>query len=315
MIFACLLILFIMWTGDAEANEKLKVISTVSPITNIVQNIVGDRINIHGLIPEGVDSHTFEPAPGDIKYIIEADLIILNGLHLEAPVERLILTNRKGSVRILRLGDKAINREEWIFDFSFPREKGDPNPHLWLDVQHAIRYAGFIRDELMNIDPANADYYKKRAAAYIARLERLDMEINAAVKTIPLKNRRLLTYHDSWDYFGRRYGMRIIGAIQPSNFAEPSPRDVARLIDQIRAEGLPAIFGSEVYPSKVLDQIAREAGVRVVTTLRDDALPGDPGAKDHSYIGMMLDNVRNIVLALGGDAKGLDLIDPADIRD
>ncbi|MEK7826049.1 MAG: metal ABC transporter substrate-binding protein [Nitrospirota bacterium] len=304
-----------MWTGDAEANEKLKVISTVSPITNIVQNIVGDRINIHGLIPEGVDSHTFEPAPGDIKYIIEADLIILNGLHLEAPVERLILTNRKGSVRILRLGDKAINREEWIFDFSFPREKGDPNPHLWLDVQHAIRYAGFIRDELMNIDPANADYYKKRAAAYIARLERLDMEINAAVKTIPLKNRRLLTYHDSWDYFGRRYGIRIIGAIQPSNFAEPSPRDVARLIDQIRAEGLPAIFGSEVYPSKVLDQIAREAGVRVVTTLRDDALPGDPGAKDHSYIGMMLDNVRNIVLALGGDAKGLDLIDPADIRD
>ncbi|MEK6576816.1 MAG: metal ABC transporter substrate-binding protein, partial [Nitrospirota bacterium] len=159
------------------------------------------------------------------------------------------------------------------------------------------------------------DYYKKRAAAYISRLERLDMEINAVVKTIPPKNRRLLTYHDSWGYFGRRYGIRIIGAIQPSNFAEPSPRDVARLIDQIRAEGLPAIFGSEVYPSKVLDQIARETGVRVVTTLRDDALPREPGAKDHSYIGMMLDNVRNIALALGGDAKGLDLIDPADIKD
>lgn len=314
-IEVCVIILILLSSAEGQADRSIKVISTVSPITNIIHNIGGERIELHGLIPEGVDSHIFEPAPGDIKYIIDTDLIILNGLRLEAPAERLILANRKGSVRILRLGDKAIKREEWIFDFSFPKEKGDPNPHLWLDVQHAIRYAGFIRDELMDIDPVNPDYYKKRAAAYISRLERLDMQINAVVKTIPPKNRRLLTYHDSWGYFGRRYGIRIIGAIQPSNFAEPSPRDVARLIDQIRGEGLPAIFGSEVYPSKVLDQIAREAGVRVVTTLRDDALPGEPGAKDHSYIGMMLDNVRNIVLALGGDVKGLDLIDPADIRD
>lgn len=314
-ILIYLFILFMLKPVEGKAYGGLKAVSTVSPITNIVHNIGGERIELHGLMPEGVDSHTFEPAPGDIKYIIDADLIILNGLRLEAPAERLILANRKGSVRILRLGDKAIKREEWIFDFSFPKEKGDPNPHLWLDVQHAIRYAGLVRDELVNIDPANADYYKKRTAAYISRLERLDTEINTVVKTIPPKNRRLLTYHDSWGYFGRRYGIRVIGAIQPSNFAEPSPRDVARLIDQIRAEGLPAIFGSEVYPSKVLDQIAREAGVRVVTTLRDDALPGEPGAKDHSYIGMMLDNVRNIVLALGGDVKGLDLIDPADIRD
>ncbi len=314
-IEVCVIILILLSSAEGQADWSIKIISTVSPITNIIHNIGGERIELHGLIPEGVDSHIFEPAPGDIKYIIDADLIILNGLRLEAPVERLILANRKGSVRILRLGDKAIKREEWIFDFSFPKEKGDPNPHLWLDVQHAIRYAELIRDELINIDPVNSEYYKKRADGYIARLERLDKAIGEAVDTVPIKNRRLLTYHDSWGYFARRYGMKVIGAIQPSSFSEPSPRDMAHLIDQIRAEGLPAIFGSEVYPSKVLDQIAREAGVRVVTTLRDDALPGEPGAKNHSYIGMMLDNARNIVLALGGDVKGLDLIDPADIRD
>jgi ABC-type Zn uptake system ZnuABC Zn-binding protein ZnuA len=120
------------------------------------------------------------------------------------------------------------------------------------------------------------------------------------MRTLEPQQRKLLTYHDSWPYFARRYGLTIVGAIQPAHFSEPSPREVARLIDQLRREKVPAVFGSEVFPSKVLHKIASEAGVRYVTTLRDDVLPGTAGETDHSYTGMMRYNVTTMLEALGG---------------
>ncbi|HSK30861.1 MAG TPA: metal ABC transporter substrate-binding protein, partial [Candidatus Limnocylindria bacterium] len=130
---------------------------------------------------------------------------------------------------------------------------------------------------------------------------------------IPENNRRLLTYHDSWPYFARRYGFRVIGAAQPANFSEPSPREVRRLIDQIRKEKIPAVFGSEVFPSPVLEQIAREAKTRYIDNLRDDELPGKPGEPQHSYIGMMLENLTIMFEALGGSVDALKKIDPAPV--
>src|SRR5205085_10564 len=124
-------------------------------------------------------------------------------------------------------------------------------------------------------------------------------------------NRKLLTYHDSFAYFAPRYGMTVIGAIQPADFAEPSPKEVADLINQIKAEGVPAIFGSEVFPSKVLDQIGREAGVQYIDTLRDDDMPGDPAAPEHTYFGMMLEDVATMTGALGGDPSALAAVDAA----
>ncbi|HXF36487.1 MAG TPA: metal ABC transporter substrate-binding protein, partial [Actinomycetota bacterium] len=122
-------------------------------------------------------------------------------------------------------------------------------------------------------------------------------------------NRKLLTYHDSFPYFAREYGWEIIGAIQPSDFSEPTPQEVARLIDQIRRAGVPAIFGSEVFPSPVLEQIARETGARYVDDLRDDDLPGEPGEPDHSYLGLMVFDYRTFMGALGGDASAFDRLD------
>src|SRR5262249_43834392 len=126
-------------------------------------------------------------------------------------------------------------------------------------------------------------------------------------------NRKLLTYHDSWAYFGRRYGVQIIGAIQPSDFAEPSPREVAALIDQVRQYQLPAIFGSEVFPSKVLEQVGRETGARYIDSLRDDALPGQPGAPEHTYLGLMVEDMRTMLSALGGRVDMFDAIDPSPV--
>jgi len=293
--------------------RKINVVTTVAPITSIVENIAGDKVRVTGIIPEGINSHTFEPVPTDIKIVAAADLLILNGLELEIPTLKLAKANMKQSALILLLGDKTLTEKDYIYDFSFPKSHGHPNPHLWLNPQHVIRYAVLVRDELVRIDPDNKSGYEQNAAAYLQRLETLDQAIEQAVQTIPENNRRLLTYHDSWPYFARRYGFEIIGAVQPSDFSDPSPREVKRLIDQIRNEKVPAVFGSEVFPSPVLEQIAREGKTRYIDKLRDDALPGKPGEPQHSYIGMMVENLTIMFEALGGSAEALKKVDPAPV--
>jgi ABC-type Zn uptake system ZnuABC Zn-binding protein ZnuA len=312
-LLAILILISILSAPSVWAEGKLKVVTTVAPITNIVKNIGGERIDLHGIVPEGTDSHTFEPAPSDIKYLAQADLLIFNGLTLEVPTEALANANRKKGAKILKLGDNTISKKEWVFDFSFPESEGNPNPHLWLSVEHTMRYAELVRDALISLDPDGKNYYEKRATEYLARLKKLDEAIFKAMETIPAKNRKLLTYHDSWAYFCPRYGCTVIGAVQPSSFSEPSPREMARLIDQLKAEKVPAIFGSEVFPSKILDQIGKEAGVKFVSTLRDDDLPGPPEAPNHTYIGMMVENVQTMASVLGGKGDALNGIDPKDL--
>jgi ABC-type Zn uptake system ZnuABC Zn-binding protein ZnuA len=284
----------------AATMAKLNVVTTVSPITNIVYNIGGNRINLAGIVPEGTNSHTFEPAPSDAKNLAQADLIFINGLDLEIPSLRLAEANKKDNAEIIMLGEQTLTPAGYVYDFSFPKEAGRPNPHLWTNPRHALRYAEIAREALVEHDPANAGYYRQNYEGFKARLEALDQAIQETINTIPEENRKLLTYHDSWAYFAPRYGMTVIGAIQPADFAEPSAREMANLITQLRAENVPAIFGSEVFPSPVLDQIAREAGVAYIDTLRDDDLPGQPGDPNHSYLGLMVENVRIMATALGG---------------
>jgi ABC-type Zn uptake system ZnuABC Zn-binding protein ZnuA len=296
-----------------KAPDKIKVVTTVAPITSIVENVASDKIDITGVIPEGINSHTFEPIPSDSRLLAEADLIFLNGLDLETPTLKLAQANLKQGASIFSLGDKTVEQTDYIYDFSFPKEKGHPNPHLWLNPQYAMRFATLVRDELIRLDPQNKTAYNHNAAQFLKKLEVLDGAIKEAVATIPENNRRLLTYHDSWPYFARRYGFKVIGAVQPSDFADPSPREMARLIEQIRKENVPAVFGSEVFPSPILEQIAREGKSRYIDKLRDDELPGRPGEPQHSYIGMMIENITIMFEALGGAAESLKRVDPTPV--
>jgi ABC-type Zn uptake system ZnuABC Zn-binding protein ZnuA len=170
-----------------------------------------------------------------------------------------------------------------------------------------------MRDALAARDAANAGYYAANYDAFAARIGALEEAIRATVASIPEENRKLLTYHDSWAYFAPVYGMTVIGAIQPSDFAEPSARDIADMIQQIRAENVPAIFGSEVFPSPVLEQIARETGAQYIDDLRDDDLPGAPGEDQHSYLGLMAANLRIMAEALGGDPSIMEGFDTANV--
>lgn len=299
--------------GAAQTPDaRLRVVTTVSPLRNIVENVGGDRVVVVGLVPEGTNSHTFEPPPSAVSELAAADLIVVNGLNLELPTLELAEANAREGVPIVSLGERTVTPGEYVYDFSFPADDGNPNPHLWTAPHLAMRYAEIVAAELSALDAPAAPYYADNLERYAARLRAMDEVFARVLATIPPANRKLLTYHDSFPYFGPRYGLTIIGAIQPSDFSEPSPREVAALIVQIRDAGVPAIFGSEVFPSEVLDTIASEAGAVQVSTLRDDDLPADAGDVNNTLVAMMVENVRTMAAALGGDAAELDGFDVTD---
>ncbi|MDH5256726.1 MAG: metal ABC transporter substrate-binding protein [Gammaproteobacteria bacterium] len=294
-------------------DTKLNIVTSVAPITNIVQNVAGERAIVTGIVPEGVNSHTFEPAPSDAKKLRAADIIFMNGLHLELPTIELAEQVKKKTTPINQLGNQIISKADWRFDFSFPEEAGNPNPHLWPNIALAMRYAELTRDALVKLDPEYKSTYFANTTAYLSKLSKLDAAIFDCVKSIPAKNRKLVTYHDSYAYFAPRYGMTVIGAIQPADFSEPTPREVVRIIKQLRAENVPAVFGSEVFESKILKQIAKEAKAVFIDQLADDDLPGEAGDSNHTFIGMMANNMKIMAGALGGDATCADHVDVSNI--
>ena len=301
------------WSDSFDSgNGLINIATTVAPISSITRNVLGDRGNLHGVVPDGTNSHTFEPAPSDAIILSGADVVFVNGLQLEQPTMELAEANLKAGAEIDILGDQTITPDQYVYDFSFPKEDGKPNPHLWMNPMFALNYAKLIAAKLTERVPDNADYFAANLGRYTDLLNRLDVGIAAAVQTIPEENRKLLTYHDSYAYFAPRYGMTVIGAVQPSDFSEPSAKEVAELIDQIKAAKVPAVFGSEVFPSTVLEQIAKEAGAQYIDKLRDDEPPGSPNAPEHTYVGMMLNNMNLMVPALGGNVDALAGIEPWD---
>jgi len=300
--------------GEVVQGRPLNIATTVAPITSIIANIAGGTsTSITGIVPEGTNSHTFEPKPSDAASLESADVIFINGLVLEEPTKDLAIANLKESANICELGTETLPESEYIYDFSFPKEGGKPNPHLWTNPPMAKQYAQVARDLLVRRDPTNAAIYEKNFVAFAVKIDALDNAIEIATATIPEDQRKLLTYHDAYAYFAKNYGYTVVGAIQPSSFDEPTPKEIAALILQVKKLGVKAIFGSEVFPSPVLEQIGLESDVRYVDVLRDDDLIGKPGDKEHSWLGLMRFNFVTIVEALGGDASALKLIDVQDV--
>ncbi len=289
--------------GPPIAGRPLRIATTVAPITSIVSAIAGAAgAEVVGVVPEGHNSHTFEPSPSAAAALEAADIVFLNGLSLEEPTRELALANLGEGGEICELGTTVLPEQEYIYDFSFPEEGGKPNPHLWTNPPMAIQYGELIRDVLVARDPDHAEQYRASFESFRAQVDQLDWAIRAATASVSRDQRLLLTYHDAYAYFGREYGWTVLGAVQPSSFDEPTPRDVANLIGQVEQSGVGVIFGSEVFPSPVLRQIASETGIEYVDNLRDDDLPGEPGRPEHSWLELMRSNYVTIVQALGGDA-------------
>jgi manganese/iron transport system substrate-binding protein len=293
----------------SQSDGRLNVATTVAPLTSLVLNIGGDRVHIRGLIPDGVDSHTFEPKPSDAKVLSRADVFIMNGAHLEGSTEEIARQNLKDSSKIYKLADNTVQGDDfktgYVYDFSFPRAEGNPNPHLWMNPLYALKYADLIRGWLTENDAKNRDYYQVNFDRFAVVIRQLDEAIRMDKETVPPANRKLLTYHDSWAYWAREYGYTVIGAIQPSDFKEPSAKEIAELILQIKTEAVPAVFGSEVFPSKTLRTISNETGAAFEDKLSDDAPPGKVGDKNHTYVGMLVEDMRIMFGRLGGSPSAV----------
>ncbi len=299
-------------SGDAgaEASEEgLLVATTVSPLTSIAASIGGDRIRVEGIVPEGTNSHTYEPEPRVAELLSTADLIFVNGLKLEDPTLELAEANKREDAPIVEIGTTVLPESDYIYDFSFPKEEGKPNPHLWTDPLYAIEYAAVIRDELSKADPENASYFSDNYEVFAAKATELADAVRADQATVPAGNLKLLTYHDAYAYFAKNFGWTVVGAVQPKNFSDPTPSEVAGLIEQVKSQGVPTIFGSEVFPSAVLEEIGRATGARYEESLRDDDLPGAPGEPDHSWLGLMKYDFVTMISGLGGDPATVEAID------
>lgn len=295
-------------SSDASSGSGLVVATTVSPITSIVAAVAGDNVTIEGIVPEGTNSHTFEPEPQTAELLNKADLIFINGLKLEDPTLELAEANKKDGAEIVELGTIVLPESDYLYDFSFPEEDGKPNPHLWTDPGYAVAYADLVRAKLTERDPANAAEYQANFEAFKAEADKLAEAVRADQASVPEGQLKLVTYHDAYAYFAKNFGWEVVGAIQPSSFDEPTPAEVADLIAQIRAEGVPTIFGSEVFPSPVLEAIAAETGVRYEDSLRDDDLPGAPGEAQHSLLELLRYNYRTMISGLGGQPTALDAL-------
>ena len=199
---------------------------SVAPLADIARNVAGGEARVVQLIPDGTDSHTYEPSPQNAKDLERADVVFLNGLHLEQPTLDLARANARSGSEIVLMGERTIAPSRYKYDFSFPRSGGDPNPHLWMNPLYAERYSEIIADTLARRFPAHAATFRRNQTAFAERVRALDAAIRTSTATIPPANRKLVTYHDSFAYFAPRYGLTVIGAVQPADFSEPTPGEV-----------------------------------------------------------------------------------------
>jgi len=251
-----------------------------------VRNVGGDRVNVTSLVGANGDVHVYAPPPQDAKTIADARLVIINGLGLEGWLPRLLQSS--GSKAPIITATKGIA----------PLKLGsDADPHAWQSVANARIYVANIRDALVQADPADADYFREHARRYLANLDALDRDVRAAITQIPPERRKVISTHDAFGYFAKEYGIEFIAPLGVSTETEPSARDIAGIIGQIKAEKIPAVFLENITDERLIRRIAAETGAKVGGTLYSDGLTDEKGPAP-TYIDMVRHNIKALTGAL-----------------
>jgi zinc/manganese transport system substrate-binding protein len=277
--------------GRAESRQRA--VATFSILGDFLKNVAGDRAEVTALVGPDGDVHVYAPTPADAKTLALANLIVVNGLGLEGWLDRLIAAS--GSKAPVVVASHGIHPREIAAATGSDRSVSDP--HAWQSVANAEIYVENIRDGLIAVDPAGKEFYETSAAAYLAKLAALDSEIKAAMSTIPPERRKIVITHNAFGYFGDAYGLQFIAPEGLSTAAEPSARDVADIIAQIRTQKIPAVFLENIADPRLLQRIAAETGAKIGGTIYSDSLspPGGPAA---TYIDLMRHNSREFQRAL-----------------
>jgi zinc/manganese transport system substrate-binding protein len=269
-----------------RAQEKIQIVASFSILGDFAKNVGGDRVNVTTLVGANSDVHVYTPAPADAKKIADAKLVIINGLGLEGWLPRLVQSS--GSKAAIVTATNGIA----------PRKLGsDADPHAWQSVVNAKIYVANIRDALIAADQEGAPSYRANADAYLAKLDALDRDVHEAVAQIPEARRKVISTHDAFGYFAAAYGVAFIAPQGVSTESEPSARDIAAIITQIRTGKIPVVFLENISDPRLMRRISAETGARIGGTLYSDSLTAENGQAP-TYIDMVRHNIKALTSAL-----------------
>lgn len=285
---------------SSEAAADYTVIATTSVFADLTQLALGDNVMIETIVPAGVDVHTFEPSPADAQKLAGADLIVMNGLGLDEWALSLLEAAGKSEEDVLELAEGIDESNAWVYlegeehDAAAPdaHGHGGSDPHIWLDPKGAAIYVDRIAARVAAELPERAAEIESARDAGLAEIAALDEELRVGFAAVDASARKIVTFHDAFGYFARAYGIEIVGVAVEAPGQEPSAKEIAALIDAIKAAGVTSVFSEAQFPSKVLDQVAAETGATVLENLYSDALGEAPA---NSYLGAMRANASAIL--------------------
>jgi manganese/zinc/iron transport system substrate-binding protein len=286
-------------TTQAQTPRQIKAVATIGMITDIVRIVGGEQVIVTGLMGPGIDPHLYRATAGDVKTLSDANIIFYGGLNLESKMAEIF--ERLGSKIPTVAVSRDIPEKDLLAEPTNPQAK---DPHIWFDVSFWSIATGTVAAELSKLDPTHAADYKARAEAYQKQLAALDQYTKDAILTIPKDQRLIITAHDAFHYYGRRYGIEVQGLQGVSTESEAGADDVRQLVDLIVVRKVPAIFVESSVPRRTIEAVqaaakAQNWDVKIGGELFSDAL-GNPNTPEGTYIGMILHNNTTIVVALGG---------------
>jgi ABC-type Zn uptake system ZnuABC Zn-binding protein ZnuA len=275
--------------NNKQKSGKIKTISSITIINDIVKNIGGDKVDAKSICGVGIDPHTYKPKPNDPRLVSESDIVFINGFTLEHWIEEMV-HNAGGNKKVVTVTNGLTPMKD-------EKGYGDPDPHAWFDITNVKTYAKNIADALIEADKPNESYYRQNLESYTKKLDSLEAWTKAEIQKIPAEKRVLITSHDAFRYFGKAYGLEVRGLQGISTEAKAQTEDVKKIIDLIKERKLNSVFIETSVNPKLLEEISKETGAKVGGTLFSDSV-GDEGTFEGTYIGAVTHNVNAIVNAL-----------------
>ena len=270
-----------------HAQDRLDVVASFSILADLVKNVGDDKVNVTTLVGPNGDVHVYTPAPSDARKNAGARILFVNGLGLEGWLPRLVQSaGNKATIVTVSNGVAPL------------KHGSDADPHAWQSIPNVEIYVANIRDALIAADPADAAVFRANAAHYLTELDSLDAEVRAAIAKIPPERRKVITTHNAFGYFAAAYGVEFLAPVGVSTETEPSARNIAALIQQIKADKIPAVFLENLSDDRLIARIAAETGAKAGGILYSDALTDEKGPAP-TYIDLIRHNIKALTSALG----------------
>ena len=280
-IFFFFIIVSLLFNTVAASADKIKVVATITPLADFARQVGGTRVDVTLLLPAGASPHTYEPTPKAVQEISKAKIFIRIGAGLEFWADKLVSAAARDAIVVTCSEGIALIKGE---EHDHGHALSDVDPHIWLDPVICMKIIKKIEDAFSRADPSNSSYYKKNASEYIAKLMSLDREISGKVRTF--RTKEYITFHSAWNYFSRRYGLRVAGVIEEGPGKEPTARHVGEILRLIRGLKTRVVFAEPQSSTRIAEVIAKEAGAQVLIL---DDLGGQKGRE--TYLDLMKYNL------------------------